>query len=902
MGGGLLAADAGSILVASQTKVVSNSAYRAGGASALNIARLRILGASVVANNTAEEAGGGGVGAYNNSHVFISGQSVIADNAALKSGGGLVVSGGASLVVDGMSRVTGNTAFEGSGGGLFATDNAKVFVTGGSVVAFNTATNFSGGGISLITNATLEVTNGSSILHNSAPQSAGGGLYGAESSRIFVSGHSSIARNTAEVGAGCYTGDNASLHIMGGTVVANNTAKPKGCGGLFAENNAKVVVSEQSSISGNNASMGGGGVCVLDATLVLDGRSHVTGNRAVPGSGGGLIVQGRAKVLVTGQSVIAYNVARKGGGGIALLDNATLEVTGESVVSSNTALEVTAGGVFGVNNSRIVLAGRSRITNNTGYSGGGGVAVIDNVFLLITNGTTFLGNDPLHGRGGAILAGGDSIVDIRNGVVVANSTIEQLLLGGDVLAEDRAQLRMDSTVQGRAGPLTRCSERVFLRLERCGIGEYKAYQACVCCPRHTYSFALNTTGNTCEPCPAFAVCLGADQVLPMPGYWRSGPHSVQMHRCPLGTAACAGSDKCVVGYQGHLCGQCTPGWGTTLPLKCGKCMAPPQQLGVYLATACVLVMFVAGTVHFTWVDNVEGSSHVRVSDVLKVMVHYLQFLVLLGSLSVPWPPALVRLFGAATVVFGVAQGQALSLDCWLLVYVPTATPPLAIKRVLMAFLAPAMVFVACAGLIVLTWAARWVLWKVSRVCRRSLNGAMPALILVRKLPVLAIVVLFYAYPTLTKASLGLFASLQIDDASKGPYAEMALANHTLGYWVGDIQKECYVGWHKSWALGLGVPAVLLFCVCLPVGMGMFLFLNRERCGDLSFREHFGFLYRNTEKRVWWEAVWAAQIVILTCISVFHFAIRTYYAILLFPFLFLAVAVLHITAQPCTEVL
>jgi hypothetical protein len=179
---------------------------------------------------------------------------------------------------------------------------------------------------------------------------------------------------------------------------------------------------------------------------------------------------------------------------------------------------------------------------------------------------------------------------------------------------------------------------------------------------------------------------------------------------------------------------------------------------------------------------------------------------------------------------------------------------------------------------------------------------MPVLVLFRKLPVLAIVVLFYAYPTLTKASLGLFACLHIDDASKEPFAEFALANHTSGYWVGDIQKECYEGWHKSWALGLGVPAVLLFCVCLPIGMGLFLFFNRSQCGDLSFREHFGFLYRNTEKRVWWEAVWAAQIVILTCISVFHFAIRTYYAILLFAFLFLIIAVLHMITQPCTEIL
>lgn len=59
----------------------------------------------------------------------------------------------------------------------------------------------------------------------------------------------------------------------------------------------------------------------------------------------------------------------------------------------------------------------------------------------------------------------------------------------------------------------------------------------------------------------------------------------------------------------------------------------------------------------------------------------------------------------------------------------------------------------------------------------------------------------------------------------------------------DMEQPCFMGWHRKWALGLGVPTVFTFALLIPVGMFWLLKANAGRATELRFREHFGFLYR-----------------------------------------------------------
>jgi hypothetical protein len=330
-------------------------------------------------------------------------------------------------------------------------------------------------------------------------------------------------------------------------------------------------------------------------------------------------------------------------------------------------------------------------------------------------------------------------------------------------------------------------------------------------------------------------------------------------------------------------------------------MDPKKQLGLYMLVSSASVSFVAITVHTTWKDNLTADKEVLATDLIKVLVLFLQYTSIIGSVSVPWPVNLFdmqRWFQAVNIVFAIGSGQALSLDCWLNHYIPQGNLPIAMQRQLVYFLAPVCVLLAVLALYWLTWAVRR--WVSPLVCRPK-EGASDQPALRRKLPVMLLVLIFYAYPTLSRASLSFFACLSIDRLPPDvvlPAGATAPLNHTLGYWVSSVEQECFAGYHKGWALGLGLPSILLWCVAVPVAMGVGLYLCRGKSDEAGFREHFGFLYRNYRpERIWWEAIWAARTVVLTLISVFAYPMERYFSVLSLLVVFWASAALQIIFQP-----
>lgn len=186
-----------------------------------------------------------------------------------------------------------------------------------------------------------------------------------------------------------------------------------------------------------------------------------------------------------------------------------------------------------------------------------------------------------------------------------------------------------------------------------------------------------------------------------------------MHSCPLSTTACnyrGPNQQCNEGYTGPLCGACElPKYGMLSPFNCGKCMAPSMQLGLYMLLSFAVGVLIVVTVQLTWTDNLTGDKVVLATDYIKVLVLYLQYTAIIGTVSVPWPLFnLQRWFQAVNTVYAVGSGQVLSLDCWLFRYFPGAKLPLAIQRQLVYFLAALIVLLAVLVLQWLAWAVgRW---------------------------------------------------------------------------------------------------------------------------------------------------------------------------------------------------
>jgi hypothetical protein len=921
-GGGLAALGNVSITFTGGSSVQGNIARnRSGGGLALwDSVECVLMDGSLVHSNRAARSGGGVI-AYNNTVVTVLNCSVNYNKA--DNGGGIRVRDTAVLVLDSNSSVRNNSVVD-SGGGLIVYDNAVVIITGGSRVEHNVARNGYGGGLfvggsvhgntvrnglagglNVMGNSTVTLAGGSSVHNNTAV--GGAGLYVDGNPTVTFTGASSVHNNTAVGGAGLYVDGNATVTFTGASSVHDNIATFFG-GGLHVAG-GPVVLTANSSVHSNTAKVGGGVAVSDEGMLTLTGGSSVHSNMALNNSGGGVHVFLGGRVTISNQSTVFNNTSFGtfgGGGGIAV-EYGDVEVDSRGrVVSENVAATNDSDSDVEYQAKKDTCMARDRcsrvtISNSTVYNNtsigapGGGLGVGGMGTIELVDGTAVSHNTAVNSSGGGVVL-------LENGTLHADSTaafldnsVSKGYVGGTIAAFD------NTTLQLRGGRLTKCSVGVYLGWSSCQAGETQQHDMCVCCPQHTFSFS----NVTCEPCPRNGRCTAGITVQPLPGYWSSAPTSVQMHRCPLSTTACnyTGPDhQCNEGYAGPLCGACQlPHYGMLGPFECGKCLGHRVQLGLYMSMSGVSACLVTYTVHATWQDNLTGDKVVLATDMIKVLVQFLQYTAIIGSVSVPWPLFdLKRWFQAVNIVFAGATGQAPSLDCWLFSYVRQGSLPLAMQRQLVYFLAPVFALLAVVSLLWLFWAlGRWVaplLWQPKEDARQQ-----PATSIVRKLSVASLVVTFYAYPTLLRASLSFFACLCIDRVPPEvqlPPGATARLNHTAGYLVSDISQECFAGYHKGWALGLGLPSIILWCVVVPVAMGVGLFLCRAKADEDSFREHFGFLYRSYRpERMWWEAVWAARTVVLTLISVFAIPMARYYDVLSLLVVFLVSGVLQNVFKP-----
>jgi hypothetical protein len=511
---------------------------------------------------------------------------------------------------------------------------------------------FVGGGLAVDGNATLTLIGGSSVHHNSADSCGGQAVSG--NATVRLAGKSSLQHNTANSGGGMCVDGKATVVLDGGSSVYNNIAVDGSGGGLTASGNVTVIISGGSSVVSNTAyrAFGGGIFVGSDASVMITGKSSVHSNAAW--SGGGLYAWRNVSVNITDASSLHNNIALNGsGGGLSVLSGGVVVISSQSTISNNICFDGVGGGIA-VDDSRYakfddrgrsaldltpsnapshVTISNSTVFNNTSIrSAGGGIALGGRGTVVLANGTFVLQNSAVNSSSGGAVVLGMGTLRVDDSVWFVGNSISKGYVGSNIAAFDNSTLHLPSR-----GHMTRCSVGVYLGQSICQAGEVMQHDICVCCPQHTYSF----TNIACEPCPDHGKCFGGSLVEPLPGFWSSASTSVQMHRCPLFDTACnytGPGSKCNVGYTGPLCGECQlPAYGMLSPFMCGKCMPAKLQLVLYLLCSFAGVVFIAYTVHATWRDNLTGTKAVLSTDLIKVLVQFVQYTVIIGTVSVPWP-------------------------------------------------------------------------------------------------------------------------------------------------------------------------------------------------------------------------------------------------------------------------
>jgi predicted outer membrane repeat protein len=770
----------------------------------------------------------------------------------------------------GVVRFASNNAVNDSGGAVAMKGNSTLVVEGNVVFENNTVEGYSAGALSVSENATAQVMSGVRFISNTASKAGGGAMAVIDTGSVEISNNVSFLRNQVLQGG-------QSIHNAGGafTLMDNAVLRIKGKGVLFEDNDVQQGQGGAGAASGRSQ------------LLITDGVAFIR-NKSPDFHAGALWVTDSVNLsIIGGQGGVEFrdNKAEGSGGALALYEAPGLKVEiGDNVSFIGNAANSAGGGALWVKHvSQLTLHNGVRFTSNTAAYNGGAL-LVDKSNVTLRGGVAFEWNHANY-MGGSIAASDfSSLLILDDSCEFMNNSARSGGYNLHLDADSKYEFAGSSD-----GALAR--ESVLWLRKDCVVGEQLS-QSGICeeCPVETFGLDQQPHYSSCKSCPRNAQCSGGHSIVPLSGYWHSSENSTQIHMCPR-KASCVSDGKkemqCAEGYTGNLCAQCVgPEYGSNGFFQCTKCMHAGKTLGLFVTGAFLLLLAVALLVQTTLKDNIVGMSSIRPSALLKIVVRHVQYLIIINSIRFNWPQALGGLFKAAGFAFTVGNPEVVALAC---VFDPFSsswgTFSVAVKVLTVYLLAPL-------GFLVALLAIYTLIGYLSAVTPRRATGLpspsrrFSAASAVHVLAVSSLVVLFFFYPTYLRTSYSFFACKKLDhvgELSPDLYQEYAVANAAHGYWVPDMQQPCWEGWHKALALAVGVPCLLLFCIGVPGGLAVLLYVNRYNLDfpQGSFQACAGFLYENyRHEQFMWEVVNLLQMVVLVAISVFSHTLGIYYSSLL----------------------
>jgi len=195
-------------------------------------------------------------------HVTISG------NHATSDGGGLWMDGFSFAATIRDSTISGNTA-DGEGGGVYNEDTGGSLLFQRTVISNNQAGG-SGGGVYFY-DPDHDVTFEDSTISGNTAGGLGGGiyLYDTDGGPFTIRG-TTISGNSAQAGGGIFFYGPDDPVVIQNSTISGNQATAGGGGGLFLYNIYQAFTIEHSTIAGNSATGPGGGVYLYTGTAAVD--------------------------------------------------------------------------------------------------------------------------------------------------------------------------------------------------------------------------------------------------------------------------------------------------------------------------------------------------------------------------------------------------------------------------------------------------------------------------------------------------------------------------------------------------------------------------------------------------------------------------------------------------------
>ena len=396
----------------------------------------------VTKNQTALD---GGVAYLDKGNAYIYGNAVFGGSTAnanktVRGHGGCVYVNGGDLTMYGgkltYNSVTRSNGYGGMGGAFYVT-GGQVEVRGGTI-AHNHA-DFWGGAfyVNPGNDHTTYINNLSGTLLIDNNDAREGGAVYAMSGNVIISG-ATISNNTSTSGnGGAFMIANGSLSVDHSTIINNHA--PSGDGGGVFVSGGDVQFSTGTSFTTNNAK-NGGALCVKGGELTLDAAT-ISGNVATVW-GGGIYVSDTTigsthrigKVTLENGAIVKNNHSGTQGGGIYVGGNGRFTMTdgtiGGTTAEGNytTAASGKGGGIYMGGGTANIQGGR--ISGNRVTGGYGGAVYMEQGTCTLSNnaiiggvpvGSTSYANSAKEG-GGIYSAGGT--ITVKGGKIQYNTATE----------------------------------------------------------------------------------------------------------------------------------------------------------------------------------------------------------------------------------------------------------------------------------------------------------------------------------------------------------------------------------------------------------------------------------------------------------------------------------------------
>jgi hypothetical protein len=271
------------------------------------------------------------------------------------------------------------------------------------------------------------------------------------------------------------------------------------------------------------------------------------------------------------------------------------------------------------------------------------------------------------------------------------------------------------------------------------------------------------------------------------------------------------------------------------------------------------------------------------SELLKPLILYMQYMLIISTLNIEWQ-VIWPFYKALGWLWAPTNSTTLNIECLL---PSSSSVPLPVQKLLLSLSMPLLVL-----LVLLTLHGLLVVYK--HCISRARYDAVDVSNVGVQLSQMSLVVMFFFWPMLSRTVLSMFACIRLDNLVQPPF----VANAVGLWWELDMNQQCLTGYHRTWALAVGVPGVLLVCIVLPAALAAFTWRNRSHVDDSYFQLHYGFLTRSyRRRRAWYEAVVCFQTSAVVAISIFSAQTQIYYQALALTGAFVAMGLLLAVFKP-----